>query len=255
MLKDWVRDWEKTAPAAATTSSVSTGRGGSAPLPPTTKGAGAAASAAESVGKPTASGRAALAESSSADDYALFLTWSSLVQSYPSTPEGELREMAGQRLTQLSGQYGGDVVRRAAQAIKAAPKSASGEMTPNVAEELGCVVCADNTRPCPSTSCFNELVIESKQPRRVGMASPLPRKIKHVYPDYDPTPLRTRVPVARVVIVELTVGTNGAVTNARVVGAGSPFDKAALDAVRQWQYDPTGMTKPVTATVSLTFGP
>ena len=42
------------------------------------------------------------------------------------------------------------------------------------------------------------------------------------------------------VLVEITVGTDGSVTNARVVRADPPrvFDREALNAVRRWKFEP-----------------
>jgi protein TonB len=57
------------------------------------------------------------------------------------------------------------------------------------------------------------------------------------------------------VVVELTVGTDGSVTNARVVRA-TPirvFDRDALNAIRRWKFAP--ISEPVTTRRTITFSP
>jgi TonB family protein len=66
--------------------------------------------------------------------------------------------------------------------------------------------------------------------------------------------------VQGVVILELVVGADGAVSNARILRSIPLLDQAALDAVRQWRYEPTllnGVPTPVimTATVNFTLPP
>ena len=61
-------------------------------------------------------------------------------------------------------------------------------------------------------------------------------------------------------ILEVLVGEDGAVSNARVLRSIPLLDQAALDAVRQWRYEPTllnGAPTPVimTATVNFTLPP
>lgn len=57
------------------------------------------------------------------------------------------------------------------------------------------------------------------------------------------------------VLVELTVGTDGSVTNARVLRANPSrvFDREALNAVKRWKFEPVGA--PVTTRRTLAFAP
>ena len=57
-------------------------------------------------------------------------------------------------------------------------------------------------------------------------------------PRYPPEALRAGT--AGEVLVEITVGTDGSVTSARVVRATPPrvFDREALNAVRRWKFEP-----------------
>ncbi len=75
----------------------------------------------------------------------------------------------------------------------------------------------------------------------------LPAKITHVDPVHPGSPARG------VVQIRITVGLNGRVTDARVVRSIPALDQAALDAVRQWEYDPKGMKSPIVSTVSVRF--
>ena len=55
--------------------------------------------------------------------------------------------------------------------------------------------------------------------------------------------------------IEFTVGTDGAVTSARVIGANPPrvFDREALAAVKKWRFQPVGA--PVTTRRTIAFNP
>jgi protein TonB len=41
------------------------------------------------------------------------------------------------------------------------------------------------------------------------------------------------------VIIDITIGTDGKVRDTRIVHSVPELDQAALDAVRQWEYEPT----------------
>ena len=56
--------------------------------------------------------------------------------------------------------------------------------------------------------------------------------------------------------MEIVIGTDGTVTGAKVLRSIPLLDRAALDAVRQWRYEPTqlnGRPVPVIMTVSVPF--
>ncbi len=82
-----------------------------------------------------------------------------------------------------------------------------------------------------------------------------PRKIKDVRPVYPENLLSAAV--GGTVVLAATIGTDGTVTNIDVVKSVHPdLDAAAIDAVRQWQFDGTLLNcKPteVSMTVSLNF--
>ena len=91
-------------------------------------------------------------------------------------------------------------------------------------------------------------------PVRVGGDIRAPRKIKDVAPDY-PEVARS-AGVQGVVIVEVTIGADGSVVDARVLRSVPLLDQAALDAVRQWVYEPVlkdGVATPVIMTVTVNF--
>jgi protein TonB len=91
-------------------------------------------------------------------------------------------------------------------------------------------------------------------PVRVGGNIKPPNKVKNVPPVYPPIAQSARV--QGVVIIEATIGTNGKVTDARVLRSIPLLDQAALDAVRQWEFTPTllnGVPVPVIMTVTVNF--
>ena len=92
------------------------------------------------------------------------------------------------------------------------------------------------------------------QPVRVGGNIKTPTKVKDVKPVYPPIAQSARV--QGVVIIEATIGADGAVQNARVLRSIPLLDAAALDAVKQWQFTPTllnGVPVPVIMTVTVQF--
>jgi protein TonB len=81
-----------------------------------------------------------------------------------------------------------------------------------------------------------------------------PRQLQKVNPVYPE--IARSAKVQGVVIVEATIGTDGRVTNARVMRSIPLLDQAALDAVRQWVYEPTivnGAAVPVIMAVTVSF--
>ena len=62
--------------------------------------------------------------------------------------------------------------------------------------------------------------------------------------------------VAGAVTIEVTIGADGKVDDAKVVRSIPLLDQAALDAVRQWEYTPTllnGVPVPVLMNVTINF--
>jgi TonB family protein len=91
-------------------------------------------------------------------------------------------------------------------------------------------------------------------PVRVGGQIKAPTKIKDIKPVYPAIAQQARV--GGVVTIEATIGSDGKVTDAKVVRSIPMLDQAALDAVRQWEYTPTllnGVPVPVLTTVNITF--
>jgi protein TonB len=93
-------------------------------------------------------------------------------------------------------------------------------------------------------------------PVRVGGAIRNPTKTKNVMPVYPAVAKSARV--GGTVHVEATIGSDGKVADARVVKSVPLLDRAALDAVSQWEYAPTrvrGVAVPVVITVAVNFQP
>ncbi len=92
------------------------------------------------------------------------------------------------------------------------------------------------------------------QPLRVGGPIPEPRKVKNVSPFYPAAAKNKRV--QGIVILESTIDPQGRVSNVRVLRSVPLLDGAAVDAVRQWEYEPTlvdGVPVSVLMTVSVNF--
>jgi TonB family protein len=83
-----------------------------------------------------------------------------------------------------------------------------------------------------------------------------PRKIRHVAPIYPEAARHARV--SGVVILELQLDVSGSVTDARVLHSIPLLDAAAIEAVKQWQYEPmivNGKAIAVPLTVTVPFVP
>jgi serine/threonine-protein kinase len=91
-------------------------------------------------------------------------------------------------------------------------------------------------------------------PVRVGGAIEAPKLLRRVSPEYPSMARSARL--QGVVVLEATIGTDGKVTNVRVVRSIPLLDTAAADAVRQWEYEPTivkGVAVPVITSVAVEF--
>lgn len=91
--------------------------------------------------------------------------------------------------------------------------------------------------------------------RRIPAQGPQPKRTKRVDPTYPPN-IRSRQ-TGRVVI-DAVVDRAGKVIDTRVRGAAGGFDTAALDAVRQWEYEPlvvAGTAVPFVITVTVLLSP
>jgi TonB family protein len=90
--------------------------------------------------------------------------------------------------------------------------------------------------------------VSSPLPLRGGQ----PVKLFDVKPTY---PKQARdAGIAGNVVLQITVGTDGAVTDARILRGIPELNDAALQAVRQWRYDMSTMSGPVTLIVTVPFG-
>jgi TonB family protein len=89
---------------------------------------------------------------------------------------------------------------------------------------------------------------------RVGDEVKAPKKIKDVRPVYPPIARESNV--TGVVIIETRIATDGSVEEAHVLKSIPLLDQAALDAVKEWQFEPTlmnGQPTPVIMTVTINF--
>ena len=83
-----------------------------------------------------------------------------------------------------------------------------------------------------------------------------PAKVKDVRPVYPP--ILAMAGVSGTVVVEATIDQRGSVADARIARSSGIFNQSAIDAVRQWQFEPTtvnGVPVQVTITVTVQFTP
>ena len=93
------------------------------------------------------------------------------------------------------------------------------------------------------------------EPARVGGKVREATRTVYVEPVYPE--IARRAGVSGVVILEAVIDPNGNVTDVRVLRSIALLDEAAMDAVRQWKYEPTllnGVPVPIVMTVTVRFG-
>lgn len=81
-----------------------------------------------------------------------------------------------------------------------------------------------------------------------------PRRLKHVFPVYPPGAQTSRL--AGGLFIQAVVTTQGDVANLRLLNSVPAFNRAALDAVSRWKYEPTlvdSVPVPVLLTVTVSF--
>ena len=96
--------------------------------------------------------------------------------------------------------------------------------------------------------------VDGVMPLPVGRNIAPPRKVHDVSPEYPP--IARAAEVQGVVVLEIVIDGAGAVRDGRVVRSVPLLDQAALDAVRQWRFEPTllnGQAIPVSMTITINF--
>ena len=91
-------------------------------------------------------------------------------------------------------------------------------------------------------------------PLRIGGTIGPPRKIKDAKPSYPQIAVFQQA--RGTIVIDITIGTDGKVQDARIVQSVPLLDQAALEAVRQWEYEPTrvdGFLVTVVMTVIVNF--
>ncbi len=91
-------------------------------------------------------------------------------------------------------------------------------------------------------------------PIKLGDNVTPPTKTKHVPPVYPPIAQAARV--SGEVGIEVTIGADGKVKDAKIIKSIPLLDQAALDAVKQWEFTPTllnGVAVPVIIAVTVNF--
>jgi protein TonB len=89
---------------------------------------------------------------------------------------------------------------------------------------------------------------------RIGGSMKAPRLARRVEPEYPDVAQRANI--EGLVILEATVGEDGRVDAVKLLRSQAVLDQAAIDAVKQWQYEPliwNGRPTPFVLTVTLSF--
>jgi TonB family protein len=108
--------------------------------------------------------------------------------------------------------------------------------------------------PPPPPPGQDPIVIDGQTAVRIGGSIGPPRKLKDVRPVYPDEAQKSRV--QGVVIVEAVVDALGSVRETKVLRSIPMLDQAAVDAVQQWEFQPTllnGVPVPVVMTVTVNF--
>jgi TonB family protein len=106
----------------------------------------------------------------------------------------------------------------------------------------------------PPPPCPGRAAIDGQAPVRVGGNIPAPVKTRNAAPVYPPDAQEGRI--QGVVILEIVVSPSGQVVAPCVLRSIPMLDQAAIDAVSQWEFEPTqlnGGPVPVIMTVTVNF--
>ena len=128
-----------------------------------------------------------------------------------------------------------------------APETAPGKL-------IVTVRFAAETRQAVVTRISTQAGYPSPPVLRVGGVIKAPKKIVNVAPIYPQEAMDAKV--QGVVVIETVIDEAGAVKEAWVVQSVPMLDQAALDAVRQWRYEPTlmnGAPRPIQCAVTVNF--
>jgi protein TonB len=85
------------------------------------------------------------------------------------------------------------------------------------------------------------------EPVRLGSTVAPPKKVKDVRPVYPQLALAAQA--RGTVILDVTIGTDGKVQDAKVIHSVPQLDVAALEAVRQWEYEPSRLNGALVAVI------
>ncbi len=113
---------------------------------------------------------------------------------------------------------------------------------------------ADCGAAATTASSHHRLAPAPTQPVRVGGQIQIPKLVKRVEPIYPDFAIAADV--TGMVILEAIVDGSGNVQSVRVLRSVKLLDAAAVDAVKQWRYEPlslNGVPTPFILTVTLTF--
>ncbi|UKE73654.1 energy transducer TonB [Xanthomonas graminis] len=139
---------------------------------------------------------------------------------------------------------------QAAQQIAAQQEAARRESARQEAERQAA---AARSAPTPAPAAAPPAAPPAATPAAAAASPQSLRAISTPAPRYPPDALRSGT--AGEVLVEITVGTDGSVTSARVLRATPPrvFDREALNATKRWRFEP--VSAPVTTRRTLAFNP
>jgi TonB family protein len=84
---------------------------------------------------------------------------------------------------------------------------------------------------------FAGLIAASEGHLVAGQDVEVPKKVVHVNPKYPPSGLSARL--QGLVVLQVVIDTEGRPAEVTVLRGKSTFNQAAVDAVKQWRYEPT----------------
>ena len=163
--------------------------------------------------------------------------------------DAEAKVLEEKRLAQQAEQQRLAADALAAQQQQEATRAAEAERTAAAQREAAAAAqreaAARTTTPATPVAAAPRPAAATAAPSLKAVSTPSPR--------YPPEALRAGT--SGEVLVEITIGTDGSVTNARVVRAtpARVFDREALNAVRRWKFEP--IDAPTTTRRTLAFNP
>jgi serine/threonine-protein kinase len=176
-------------------------------------------------------------------------------EAYRRAADEARRERAG-----AGGEHAGDEIETKAERATAAAEDRSAPRSPERLFEPAAIATEPNPEPVGKVRDDTQHALEPLAPPAPQLPPPpveerkLPKKIKHVEPEYPP--IARAAGVQGDVVLQAGIDAQGNVTEVTVLRSVPLLDRAAIEAVRKWKFEPAtvnGVPTPAVMKLTMAF--